>query len=169
MALEADLNKGSRSSFELVFPVVPGDNNDLVSNEELTLNIYETVIPGVTIEALEQKWQGAKTRFSSSALDFENWNVSFVVDEQFKNWKLLFRWLMFMNNNDNRFERKSDEYKVDATLRILGNFREHIFKLTFINMWINSLTEVSLSHREGDQIIEAQANFIYDRYEIVEN
>jgi hypothetical protein len=167
MAIETQLNKASSFSFELVFPVIPVET-EIRANEEFILNIYETVIPGTALDINEQRWMGGKHNMASGELTFEPWNVNFVVDSEMKNWKTLFKWLTFINNNKDKYIDKHINYSVDATLRILDNFRNNVFSLFFVDVWPNNLGEVSLTYREGEQNIDAQVSFVYDRYEIRE-
>ena len=88
------------------------------------------------------------------------------VDSVFSNWIVLYKWLTYINNNKDRYGRERDSYKVDATLRVLDNFRNEILVIDLVGVWINMLGEISLTYREGSQNLESAANFIYDRYEI---
>jgi len=168
MALSTQLNKASSFSFELVFPLIPVQT-ELKPNEEFILNIFETVIPGVTLDIAEENWMGGKANRATGALTFEPWNVSFMVDSEFKNWQIILKWFMFINNNKDKYIDLQSNYAVDATLRILDNFQNQKFSLFFVDVWPNSIGEVSLTYREGETNLEAQVSFTYDRYEIREN
>lgn len=167
MTLNAQLNKASTFSFELVFPLIP-IQTDLRANEEFTLNIYETVLPGVSMGIEDRRWQGGVIHLASGELTFEPWNVNFVVDSEFKNWQILFKWLTFINNNKDKYIDIPYNYTTDATLKIVDNFQNHKFSLFFVNVWPNSLGEISLTYREGEAIMDAQVSFTYDRFEIRE-
>jgi len=167
MALDTQLNKASPFSFDLVFPLIPVQT-ELRGNEEFTLNIYETVLPGVTLDMTEQNWQGGRTNRATGALTFEPWNVSFTVDSEFKNWQVIFKWFMFINNNRDKYIDLQKIYAVDATLRVVDNFQDQKFSLFFVDVWPTSLGEVSLTYREGEPNLEAQVSFTYDRYELRE-
>jgi hypothetical protein len=167
MALSTNINKSSSSNFELVFPKIPTEST-LAATDELTINIYSTIIPGVTITMEEGKWMGATSKFAAAPAVFEPWNVSFTVDSNFYNWKVLYKWLMYINNNKNKFAELKSNYAVDATLRVVDNFQKEVFRIFFIDLWITSLNEVSLSYREGEQNLECTASFEYDSFELKE-
>jgi hypothetical protein len=160
-----NLNKSTASNFELAFPLIPTES-DLHALEGLTMNIHGTVIPSMTLETTEVAWQGGVAHYDIGTLTFEPWYVNFTIDSEFDNFKKLYKWLTFINNNKDRFGRPRDEYKVDAVLRVLNNFRQEIMVIDIRNVWINMLGEMQLTYREGDTNLESQANFIYDRYEI---
>jgi hypothetical protein len=167
MAIDTQLNKASSFSFELIFPIMP-TGTELKHNEEFVLNIYETVIPGVTLDMLEQRWQGGKTNRASGELTFEPWNVNFAVDSDFKNWQSIFNWFMFVNNNKDKYIDLHKNYSVDATLKVFNNFQEQKFSLFFVDVWPMSIGEIQFTYRDGEQILDSQVSFIYDRYEIRE-
>ena len=165
MSLTTIVDKASPSSFELVFPVVPQGTN-LTTNRELSLNIFSTIIPGLTMDVAEERWMGAKTTHATGSLTFEPWNISFIVDSEFRNWTVLYNWMTYINNNHDKFIENYSDYVVDATLRIVDNYQNQVFTLFFVGVWINSLGELSLSTREGEQLLECTASFVYDRFEM---
>jgi hypothetical protein len=167
MSLQAQLNKASSFSFELVFPLIP-IQTEVRANEELTLNIYETVLPGVTLDVERRRWQGGVINVASGELTFEPWNVNFVVDSEFKNWQLLFKWMTFINNNKDKYIDKYENYSVDATLKVIDNFQNQKCTLFFVDVWPNNLGEISMTYREGESNLEAQVSFVYDRFELRE-
>ena len=160
-----NLNKATATNFQLIFPKVPtGDTIKEV--RQLTLNIHSTVIPSMTIGTADVLWQGGVAHQDIGELTFENWYVNFTVDSEFSNWLTLYKWLTFINNNKDRYGRSTDQYKVDATLQILDNFRQEVLVMNIYGIFINMLGEVQLTYREGAQNLESSANFTYDRYEI---
>ena len=160
-----NFNKASPNNFQLIFPTIPTgvDTHDL---DGLTMNIHGTVIPSVTLATTDINWQGAVTHREIGDITFDNWYVNFMVDSEFTNWTTLYKWLTFINNNKDIHARSVEEYKVDATLQILDNFRNQILAVDLIGVWINMLGEISLTYREGSSYLEATANFVYDRYEL---
>lgn len=163
--MSTNLNKATPSNFELIFPVIPTENN-IRATESLTLNIHETVIPSLTLATNEIPWQGGKFHMEIGDITYEPWYVNFTVDSKFSNWRTLHKWLTFINNNKDTYSRRTNEYKVDATLRVLDNFRNEIFVVDLMGMWINMVGQIGLTYREGSTNLESSANFMYDRYEV---
>jgi len=163
--MRTNLNKATPTNFELIFPMVPMGEN-IRETQGLTLNIHTTVIPSLTLDTTDVSWQGGTIHQDIGAITYEPWLVQFTVDSTFSNWLVLYKWLTFINNNKDRYGRSTDQYKVDATLRILDNFRKEILVMDLTGVWINMLGEISLTYREGSNNLESSANFIYDRYEI---
>ena len=165
MALATQVNKSSPTNFELVFPLIPRAAG-FKDNDELTLNIFSTIIPSLTLETGIDDWMGTKRTKATGKAEWEQWNVNFLVDSEFKNWQLLFKWIMYINNSKDKFSEDYKNYTVDATLRIIDNFSNEIFKVHFISVWITMLGEISLSYREGEQLLECNATFSYDYFKI---
>ena len=168
MTLVTEINKASPDSFELIFPMIPrGEStDDMATNEELILNIHSTVVPGLSLDPVEQTWQGSKTQTATGKVTYDQWSFQFMVDEQFNNWKLLFQWIKYINNSKTRYARKEELYKIDASMRVLDNFKAEIMRLHFISVWPVSLGEVSLSYRDAEINLDCSATLIYDRIEI---
>jgi len=162
-----NLNKGFPDSFELVFPVLPELDN-LKDSQSLSLNVYQTVIPSISIASLEDHWQGGKAFFDSGDMTYEPWLVNFMIDDNLDNWKIIFRWITSINNNKDRYGRSRDKYTVDASLNILNNERSPIQTINFKNVWPSMLGEVVLNYRESDSYLTSTCNFYYDRYELEE-
>ena len=163
--MSVNLNKATASNFQLIFPKIPtGDS--VKDMRALTMNIHSTIIPSLTIGTEDVLWQGGVAHMDIGDLTFEPWYVNFTVDSQFSNWLTLYKWLTFINNNKDTYGRSTDQYKVDATLQVLDNFRNEILVMDIHGIFINMLGEITLTYREGSQNLESSANFTYDRYEI---
>jgi hypothetical protein len=93
--VDTQLNKASAFSFELTFPVVPSES-ELKINEELVLNVFDSVIPSFSLDVNDESWQGSKSKMATGGFTFEDWTLSFIVDTDFKNWKMIYKWMMFI-------------------------------------------------------------------------
>lgn len=160
-----NLNKATSTNFELYFPVIPTESS-LSATTSLTLNIYETVIPSITLDTTDSYWQGGTVHQDIGGITYEPWYVNFTVDSKFENWLAMHKWITFINNNKDRFGRDRKEYTVDAMIRVLDNFRNPILTIDLIGVWINMLGQVSLSYRDGDKNLESNINIMYDRFEV---
>jgi hypothetical protein len=165
--ISVNLDKSQPSNFSLVFPKLPTEAT-LGATDELTLNIHGTIIPGLALDTVEGAWLGAIVQFDSGRMTFEPWTIEFTVDSQFLNWRVLYRWLVAINNNKDKHGALPSEYLVDATLRVTDNFKNEILRIYFSNVWINMLGELSFTMREGEANLECTCQFVYDRFELRE-
>ena len=160
-----NLDKATPTNYQLVFPLIPTESTITAMNP-LTLNIFSTVLPGISFSEEDLNWQSNKTKRALSPLMYEQWMVNFVVDSQFENWQILAVWMQFINDNKDKIAELHKEYSVDASLAITDNYRQTIMAVTFKSIWPITLGEVTLSQREGDVQIESSANFNYDYFDI---
>jgi len=164
MTITTTLNHSSPSNFELCFPKLPSETT-LDAGDEFTLSIFSTIVPSLNLDLIEHRWMGSATQRASGNVVFEPWNINFIVDVNFTNWQLLYNWVTYINNAKDDYIKEHSNYAVDATLRVTDNFQAEIFKLFFVGVWITNLGEVTLSYREGDQVLECSASFAYDYFE----
>ena len=159
---QINLNKSSGQNFELVFPITPVTKN-LRDSEVLTLNIHGTIIPAITLATTEVAWQGGQYPMAMSPITFEPWYVNFVVDSNWTNWLLLYKWITFIDDGNTHYGKEKEDYFVDAHLHIYDNANNKVLGVTIINIYPTSLNEVTLSQRDGQENLECGVNFNYTR------
>lgn len=164
----SNIDKASPTSYQLIFPLIPTETS-IGANNPFILNIHSVILPSVSIATDEHRWQGNKTRRGLTPAEFDQWLVSFVVDSQFANWKLLFTWMSYINNNYDKIAEEHKNYGVDCSLIITDNYATSVLEVVFIDVWPSTLGEVSFSQREGDIILESTINFNYDYFYVREN
>lgn len=159
-----NFNNLSPNSFALMFPNIPGGS----SSEMFILSVYGCNLPGLTLNASDIRWQGGKTHLPGAVTDWAQLSVNFVVNEKLDNWLALFKWMIFLNNNKDKYvEAERNKFSIDATLVLLDNWKKPIYEFKFINIFPVALGELPLSSREGSHNIDTNAIFSYDRYEFV--
>jgi len=157
------LNKSSPDLYELIFPLLPGQTI-FRRSKEFSLNIFGSILPGLTIDTLEENYQGGYHPFQSGKIRFNEWAIDFIVDSDFTNWKILYSWLTYINNNKDHYSNSN--YMVDATLKIMAPYKREILNVTFKNVFIVSLGDVTLDMRSGESVMECNTTLMYTRYEI---
>jgi hypothetical protein len=136
------------------------------TSRDLTLNIYGTLIPALALEDFESHWKAGKIHIQMGKVNFDPLTINFVVDSQLSNWLTLCNWIFYINNNKDKLGEMPKESAIDASLIITDNFNKEIKRVTFRNVWIQQLGEITLNMREGENTLESSATFLYDRYEI---
>lgn len=162
-----NLGKATPSNYELIIPKIPTENTISALNP-LILNIFSTIVPGVSIAEEILNYQAAQTKRAQGPLVYEQLTVSFVVDSLFANWKLLTEWLKYINDNSEKMAELHKNYSVDATLAITDNYRQPVMAIRFVSIWPITVAEIGLSQREGDTQLECSATFNYDYFLIEE-
>jgi hypothetical protein len=168
MSLSVELNKANPTNFELTFPLVPNQSR-IAAAEELVLNIHGAILPAFSIPHQESAWQNTTRKIPGGPIEFEILTVQFVVDRLFRNWKLLYDWMVHIANNKDKMLEKYENFAIDATLRVIDNFNDNVIGIDFAGMWPTNLQEVSFSAKEGEILLEAGATFVYDYFSVREN
>jgi hypothetical protein len=157
-------NKGTPNKFQIVFPKIPVSNN-LADSKELVLNIFGSVLPGVSIDTIESRWQGM-TAMMGGPSTFDDWTVSFIVDNNMHNWIMLFNWLMLICDKKDNPCGDVVDYKIDAYMKMFDNFNKTILNVKFVDVWPKSIGAINLSYREGQSLLESEITFSITRFEI---
>lgn len=159
------LNAASANNFQLVIPKLP-HTESLDESREFILNVYGTILPGVSLDAEDHHWQGWASKRLDGKMNFTDVTMNFSVNEKFSNWITLFDWMSFINNNKDVMSGHPREYTVDAFLLILNNFGNTILRCKYVNLVPIDIDAVTLSFREGEPFLESGCTFTYDRFEI---
>jgi len=159
------IDKSTPTNYQLVFPLIPTEST-IAANNPFVMNIHSAILPSVSISTEEQRWQGNKQKVGMIPMEFDPWLVSFVVDAQLSNWKLLFNWMSYINNNNDKIAELQRNYAVDCSLIVTDNYSNSILEVIFVSIWPSVLGEVSFSQREGDVLLESTINFNYDYFYI---
>lgn len=158
-----NIDKGSPTNYQLIFPLIPSESSIGVNNP-FVMNIHSAMLPSITLASEELRWQGNKTRRGLIPMEFDPWLVSFVVDSRLDNWKLLFKWMSYINNNNDKISEYHNRYSVDCSLVVTSNYGIPIMEVIFVGIWPSNIQEVSFSQREGDILLESAVSFSYDYF-----
>jgi hypothetical protein len=158
-----NIDKSTPTNYQLVFPKIPTETS-IGANNPFVMNIHSAIIPPVSIAVEEHRWQGLKTKYALSPMEFDPWLVSFTVDVNLANWNLLRKWMQFINNNNDKIAEYHSEYSVDASMVITNNYGKMVKEIILVDIWPMQIGEISFSQREGDVVLESTVNFNYDYF-----
>lgn len=158
-----NMDKGNPVNYQLVFPKIPNETSIGVNNP-FVMNIHTAILPSVSLALEELRWQGNKTKRGLIPMEFDPWLVSFTVDSRLYNWKLIFDWMSYINNNNDKISEYHGQYSVDCSLIVTDNYKNSILEVIFVSIWPSQLQEVSFSQREGDIQLESSISFNYDYF-----
>lgn len=160
-----NLNKASPDKFQIVFPIFPV-MEEVQKSREITLNIFGNIIPGVSHQDNEEHWMGALHHRPVGNLEYNQYTVSFMVDENWENWYFLYKWMEFINNNKDKFATAKPDLVSDSNVLIKDDFNNLVLIFTLYHMFPLSLEDVSLEYRNGESFLESSCSFVYDYYEV---
>lgn len=142
-------------------------------------------IPGIGINTVEQPTiMGRPIPYDAHGLNYEPFNLNFIVDEDLENYLILHNWIRGLGSGDSFAERSaleihgslnnpggvSDKYtntRADGTLAVLNsNFQANFF-VTFKDMFPVSLNALEFNATiDGTEYAVAQVQFRYASYDI---
>ena len=160
------INPSSGNNFQLVFPTLPF-TSDLVYSKQLSLQLINTGIPDLSLNKDILNWNGKHINSIITDLSFGDLDITFLIDENFDNWKIIYDWIININNNQNITGKNLKEYTTDASLIVYNNFNKPILSLSFINVFPTNLGRVELSFRDGENFLECTATFSHDYFRIL--
>lgn len=90
-------------------------------------------LPSINITAIDQVTVFNPIKRPGGAVEIENLNISFVVDEDLKNWKELRRWILECSNDVdfNDYKEPNEHLESSAVLFILESNNQPRYKVTF--------------------------------------
>lgn len=181
---QSPLNRASKDKFILLveLPYIlrkNSSNDELLNIKTLQISIYGSVVPAVTVPPVSVPFGGQITNVSSySRPNYAPLNINFIVDNDFKNYYVLWKWLNILNEaqtslydgtstkektyldiNSTGFEH---EYQTTFTLYALNEYNEPIIEFKYLNAFITSLGAIEYSYRDGT-LIESTAQFQFNQ------
>jgi len=156
----------------------PDTNNYLASNlfqleitrlPTVTYHCQAANIPTISITPVEQpSIFGTFPKHVGGRYSFEDMSVSFLVDEDMKNWLEVFRWiesLGAMESWDTVIEHR--DFFSDIVITVMNSAYKRKYEVRFTNAFPIALSGIDFNSSSVDnEPIVANATFTYDSYNI---
>lgn len=177
---QSPLNRASKDKFILLMnlPYILRKNStkdELLNIESLQISIHGSVVPTISVPSVEVTYAGQSTNVSShSRPNYAPLSVNFIVDNDFKNYYVLWKWLDLLNTATNSVydgtplrQRTSNdlitpgsehEYQTTFLLYSLNEYNQPTMEFRYHNAFITTLGAINYSYRDGT-LIESSAEF----------
>ncbi len=187
---QSPLNRSSKDKFILVLnlPAIlrkRAKTDPALDIESLQMSVYGSVVPDITIPPVEVRFGGQSTNFSShSRPNYPPLVVNFLVDNEYKNYYVLWKWLALLNdpkysNYDgtplNEITSKdlletgsNTEYQTNLSILALNERNQTVAEFVYTNAFITNLGGINYSYRDGE-IIETTVQFQYNQINITKS
>jgi hypothetical protein len=181
------LNRASKDKFILVLELPNVLKKQALSDpsldiEKLQVSVYGTVVPPISIPAVEVRYGGQSTNFSShSRPNYPPLTVNFLVDNEFSNYYVLWKWLALLNDPKsstytgtpadrvstvNLLQNGSNtEYQTNLSILSLNEYNKAVVEFKYSNAFITNLGGINYSYRDGD-VIDSTVEFQYNQLDI---
>ena len=124
-------------------------------------------LPTVTMSEVQMSTPFVPAKFPSN-LDFDELSITFIVDEQMKNWLEIFNWMRSCTQVENYNEfATAQTHLSDATLIILNSAKNPKISVTFKGLYPRTLSALDFSSTVIDpEAMQATATFAYRNYNV---
>ena len=191
MAIQSHLNKSRLDKFVLAFnlpealkearrkspaPAV----DDLDFEQAIQFSIFGTVVPAVTIPAIEMSFAGQVAKTSSFTRPaYDDISVNFNIDNRFRNYSTIWDWLNILNNeskavyDDDKLISSSQrqriihdhisaqdidykkEYTSDMSLYGLDEYNKRVVHFTYTEAFPVQLGNIDYNYQTEDEIVSS--------------
>ena len=178
--IQASLNKSSKDKFRLIFEIPPAlktidkkltVNTRNIDRDTLQFSVWGSIIPEIVVPATEIRYAGNTLYNSSHSRDSYPPNtVNFNVDNEFKNYWVIYRWLNLLHDQqDGYFDAKEiaeDEtylqYMTNMEIQALDEYNNPTFKWVFTKSFPTVLGQIDYNNKDDGEI-ECQFTFVYSQ------
>jgi hypothetical protein len=138
----------------------------------------EANLPGVGVTSTDFNTPLLNVPVAGSKLSYNDFSVSFLVDEQAQSWNELYKWLLSiaspksladrkLNNDLQNSNTPTSSYYSDSNLTIMSALNNPLITINFHRMFPISLSDIQFDTKlSSDVILTATATFRYEYFEI---
>lgn len=167
------LNKAKKDKFLLVFQLPnallesnarenPDRLDEKIVHDSLQFSIFGTVVPTVQVNTIEQQYSGQVFKFSGfHRPQYSNVQINFVIDNQFNNYWVIYKWINLMNHNREAFFNKDQDlsirspfqdYSTNFTVYGLDEYDNRKIQFDYIGVVPVSLGAINYNYQDPTQI-----------------
>ena len=180
---QAMLNKSRADKFLLVFDVPPilkefskkfNQTNSTIIPDSVQYSIFGTTVPEITVPAMENRYAGSTLYVSSHSKNpYPPVSVSFNVDNEYKNYWVLYQWLNLLHSeyegrynereiNTNAGDPTFKDYQTDLTIYGNDEFNNNRIKFTYTKAFPTTVEAINYSYTDPDEITSG-FTFVYSQ------
>tara|TARA_R110000824_G_C15035412_1_gene659815 strand:+ start:258 stop:848 length:591 start_codon:yes stop_codon:yes gene_type:complete len=181
---QAMLNKSRADKFLLVFDVPPilkdinknstqGQSNATLISDSVQFSIFGAAVPEITVAAQETRYAGSTLYVSSHSKEpFPPVTVNFNIDNEYKNYWVIYQWLNLLhdqyegryNQRDLNLPKDSDfrDYQTNLTIYGKDEFNNNRIKFTYTKAFPTTIEAVTYNYQTADEITSG-FTFVYSQ------
>jgi len=181
---QAMLNKSRADKFLLIFDVPPilrdinknytqEQNNTSIISDSVQFSIFGATVPEITVAAQETRYAGSTLYVSSHSKDpFPPVTVNFNVDNEYKNYWVIYQWINLLhdqrigkyNQRDLNENEPPDfrDYQTDLTVYGKDEFNNNRIKFTYTKAFPTTLEAVNYNYQDSNEITSG-FTFVYSQ------
>jgi hypothetical protein len=137
-------------------------------------------VPDIIVPEVDVRFAGQNFHLSTYARpNYPPLSISFVVDNDYKNYYVLWKWLDAMNlaienyyggnaefdSNERTIIGNQFEYQTTFSVIALNEYNEPALEFKYSKAFLSTLGGINYSYREGD-VLEASAQFHFSQLDV---
>jgi hypothetical protein len=145
---------------------------DTINIESVQFTIYGTVVPEITVPAIETRHAGSTLYISShSKNSYPPVQVKFKIDNEYSNYWTIYTWINLLHDqyygfyNANQLEaidENFNDYVTDLTIYGKDEFNENRIKFVYKKAFPTTIETVNYNYQEENEI-ESGFTFVYSQ------
>lgn len=181
------LNRTGKDKFILVLNLPPVlrkrfTNDELLNINPLQISIFGTVVPSVLVPANEVRFGGQSYNVSSySRPNYPPLPVNFIVDNRFRNYWVLWKWLQLLNDPNESYYTGTNpkletwkdrlesgivtEYQTNFSVIGLNEYNQQSVEFVFKNAFITNLGGINYDYNDTE-LIKSSAEFQFSQLDV---
>lgn len=183
-SINSPLNTSSKDKFLLFFelPYFLRKHRESLglNSDSLEMTVYGGIVPEITVPAVAAAYQGQTLHVTSyNRPAYSPLNVTFAIDNKYKNYQLLWKWLNLLNDSYNSgyggtsyesaidFLAKGDQFEYQTTMSItaLDEYNTPIIRFDYLKSFITKLGGINYSYKDAN-LIECNAEFYFSQLQV---
>lgn len=180
------LNKSRKDKFLLVLGLPKAFLKSFpeLSVKDLQLSVYGSPVPSIQIPPIDVPFNGQTLKVTSQTRpSYGPLAVSFTVDNEFKNYWTLWKWLDLindsissgMNSYFNKYDKVGNviinktqgesvyfDYMTDLTIYGLDEYNNKKIKFIYKNAFVTDLSQIDYSYRNSEEL-ECSVSFAFSQ------
>lgn len=183
---QSALNRLGKDKFILVLNLPEilrkrSNSDKLLDLNSLQISIFGAVVPPIQVPPVEVRFGGQSHNVSSfNRPNYPPLTTKFVVDNNFKNYWILWKWLEVLNDprksiytgTDSKIETYKDrinsglaEYQTNLSVLGLNEYNQQTIEFTYYNAFITNLGGIEYNYRDPE-VIESTVEFQFSQLDV---
>lgn len=136
---------------------------DTAIQQKISFTCKATSMPGADLGEANVYYKGRHVKIPGDRT-FNDWNVTIMVDNDFKGRDIFETWSSGMLGNSSNIVKSPNELNTNqifgqAQVNLLDRYDRVVKRYQISGIWPKSVSEVSLGYDQNDQIMEQQISF----------
>lgn len=175
---QAPLNKNRNDKFILVLTLpdalknindITTRNSNKINADSLEMSIYGTITPSIDVPSVTLPYGAQSIKVSSHVREApSNFDFNFKIDNEFKNYWVIYKWLDLMNdvntghfNSDNIIDIKNHAYlkAYSSTITVYGldEYENRKIRFDYVGAFPTTLAQITWNYGDESEIVSSSS------------